>query len=288
MVFESFAVHGIFKIMKCVGKLALGLAVGLVFSAGAQSNDVAVASADNPYTAIAVRNVFGLNPIVASDEPVGDPPPKIMLTGIMSMVGNLQALFKVAGTGKPDGPKDQSYILSEGQRQDDIEVVSINDHANVVTFNNHGTVQEIPLANAPKSALSEPSGPSGPAFGRRGITGSRGRFGGEGADEANNSRHSPPGRPNRGSGMGANQNPSGSGTGGGLNLQSMQSSQTPSSIYNPQQNMPALTPEETAAYIEVQRQAYQSDPNPMNQRIANLLPPTKYSPTPAGPAGNPE
>ena len=105
MVFESFAVHGIFKLMKCVGKLALGLAVGLVFSAGAQSNDVVAVSADNPYTAIVVRNIFGLNPIVASDEPVGDPPPKIMLTGIMSTVENSQALFKVAGTGKPDGPK---------------------------------------------------------------------------------------------------------------------------------------------------------------------------------------
>jgi hypothetical protein len=275
------------EIMKCVGKMAIWLAVMLVSSAGAQTKNVAVASADNPYALIAARNIFCLNPAPTNDF-VGDPPPKITLTGIMSAMGNLQALYKVAGTGKPGDPaKDQSYILSEGQREDDIEVVEINDKANLVTFNNHGTVQEIPLANAPKSALSGPGGPGGPVSGRPGLPGPRGRRnGGEGGYEPGNNYSSGggAGRPNRGMGNNANQNPNmsaaggGPVTGGGLTLQSMQSAQTAGRIYVPQQNMPDLSPEETAAYIEVQRQAYQNDPNPLNQRMANLLPPTKFSP----------
>ena len=64
----------------------------------------------------------------------------------MSIFGQLQVLFKVAGTAKPGQPaKDDSYILSEGQRQDEIEVIHIDEKASLVTFNNHGTVQEIPL-----------------------------------------------------------------------------------------------------------------------------------------------
>ena len=73
----------------------------------------------------------------------------------MSIFGQLQVLFKVAGTAKPGQPaKDEFYILSEGQRQDEIEVIHIDEKASLVTFNNHGTVQEIPLANAP--AVSTP------------------------------------------------------------------------------------------------------------------------------------
>jgi hypothetical protein len=284
MVFESFAGHGIFKIMKCVGKIAIGLAGVLVLSAGAQTNNVAAASADNPYVLIAARNIFSLNPAPTNDVPVGDPPPKITLNGIMSTLGNLQALYKVAGTGKPGEPaKDQSYILSEGQREDDIEVMQINDKANLVTFNNHGTVQEIPLANAPKGALSAPGGSGGPVSGRpTGLPRSRGgRFGGEGGNEmGNNYSNGGAGRPIRGMGNNPNQNPNMSTAGGGLTLQSMQSSQTRSSIYNPQQDLNnSMTPEQTAALIEIQRQAYQSDPNPLNQRMANLLPPTKFTPT---------
>jgi hypothetical protein len=39
--------------------------------------------------------------------------------------------------------------MAEKERQDDIEVVKIDDKASMVTFNNHGIEQEIPLANAP-------------------------------------------------------------------------------------------------------------------------------------------
>jgi hypothetical protein len=101
----------------------------------------------NPYAQVVARNIFGLNPPVAADQdptPV-EPPVKITPNGIMSIFGQLQVLFKVAG--KTPG-KEDSYILSEGQRQDDIEVTKIDEKNSVVTFNNHGLVQILPLAAA--------------------------------------------------------------------------------------------------------------------------------------------
>ena len=144
--------------MNRTGKIALWLAGGLALNAGARADTIV--SADNPYTPVVARNIFGLNPVQATDAAPVDPPPKITLTGIMSISGKAQVLFKAAGTGKPGQPaKDQFYILSLGQRQDDIEVTRINEKAELVTFNNHGTVQEIPLASTPALTATPTPGP---------------------------------------------------------------------------------------------------------------------------------
>ena len=122
----------------------------------------------NPYAPIAERNVFGLlpiptNPPVENTAPAGLP--KITLNGIQNIFGKMQAIFKVAAAagaprpmaappGQPGQPapqppnKDQSYMLAEGERQDDIEVVKINEAEATVTFNNHGTVQTLTLQAA--------------------------------------------------------------------------------------------------------------------------------------------
>ena len=78
----------------------------------------------------------------------------------MGVFGNGQVLFKVAPAAAKPGPpaKDEYYILSEGQRQDDIEVLKIDDKKSLVTFDNHGFTQELPLANTPASG-----GSGGPA-----------------------------------------------------------------------------------------------------------------------------
>jgi hypothetical protein len=120
---------------------------------------------DAPYTPIVARNMFALVPIppaVTNDPSINsDPPPKITANGIMTIFGRDQALFKVATKAKTGQPaKDDTYVLAEGERQDDIEVVKI-DHLNgLITFNNHGTVQELPLVVAKDGA-----GPAGPAAG---------------------------------------------------------------------------------------------------------------------------
>jgi hypothetical protein len=150
VVFEFKPVGYIFWLMKRVGKIVIYLASGLAFNASLQAGDVLLPN--NPYTPIVAHNMFGLNPpqTAAASADV-NPPPKITPTGIMTIFGSRQVLFTVDGAGKPgQSPgKSGSYILSEGQRQDDIEVTRINEKSGVVTFNNHGVVQEIPLTKAP-------------------------------------------------------------------------------------------------------------------------------------------
>ncbi len=120
----------------------------------------------NPYTPIIVRNIFSLVPMPTNPPPDVkplDPPSKITPNGIMSLFGQLQVLFKVAQPAKPGKPaQDQSYVMSEGERQDDIEVTKIDEQAGMITFNNHGVIQELPLTAAPN--LSTPAAPA-PQFG---------------------------------------------------------------------------------------------------------------------------
>jgi hypothetical protein len=133
-------------------KIAMCLAGGLVLAAAAP--------AANPYAAIVERNVFGLNPpkpVDIAPHAPSTPPPKIKVNGIMGYFGHWRVLFKVAvppEQGKP--AKEDSYVLSEGQRQDDVEVTRIDEKSGVITFNNHGTVQEIPLADTPKTSAPPP------------------------------------------------------------------------------------------------------------------------------------
>ena len=174
--------------MKRVGKIAIYLASGLALSASLQADDVLLPN--NPYAPIVAHNMFGLNPAQAAGATAdANPPPKITPTGIMTIFGSRQALFTVDAVSKPGQPpgKGGSYILSEGQRQDDIEVTRINEKSGVVTFNNHGVVQEIPLTKAPTIATStmpmpiavnsSPTAPPAASFGNNSGGGNSGRFG---------------------------------------------------------------------------------------------------------------
>jgi hypothetical protein len=257
--------------MKRVGKIAIWLATGLVLSAGARADSVA--SAGNPYTPIVARNVFGLNPASAETAP-SDPPPKITANGIMSVFGKLQVLFKVAGTGKPGQPaKDRSYILSEGQRQDDIEVLQIDDKTNLVTFNNHGTVQEIPLANAP-AVTGSGGGQGGGQVSRANFSGPMGgSTGGTGGNViGNSSGGGGVGRHNRGLGNNANQNPNPAAIPmeGGSALQSIPTRDGNSGQQQPQNAQVTVTPEEQIINMEIQRTLWQAKGNP----AASIIPPT--------------
>ena len=200
--------------MKRLGKIAICLASGLVLSAGARADDVVLPN--NPYAPAVVRNVFGLNPPQPVDLNVApaDPPPKITPNGIMSILGQLQVLFKVAVPAKAGQPaKDESYILSEGQRQDEIEVIKIDEKNSQVTFNNHGTVQELGLAKA--------NAPAVPAIQGAGDNSGRGRLGGRpGGGGCGAAR-------NRGSGNDANQNPNIPPSAGNSGQQQPQNTMTP-------------------------------------------------------------
>lgn len=138
--------------MKHFLKSAICLAVALALNANARADDIALSG--NPYTMVVERNVFGLvsPPPPDTTPPPAAPPVRITPNGITDILGQVQVLFKVSGSAPG---KEDSYILSEGQGQDDIEVVKIDEKKGVVTFNNHGLTQEIPLSAA--SAGSAPA-----------------------------------------------------------------------------------------------------------------------------------
>lgn len=120
--------------MRHGGKILLWVMCGLALSSGAFAID-----ADKPYAAIVDRNVFKLNPIPpanpADSATNNAPPPDLTLAGITTIFGNKRAIIKAAPKGPPKPgvpPENESYILAEGQREGDIEVLQIDERAGVV------------------------------------------------------------------------------------------------------------------------------------------------------------
>jgi hypothetical protein len=255
----------------------LAVAVMVLLSANAWSQDSASGlsgdTADKPYATIVARNVFGLLPIPPPDTnppaPPVDPPPKITLNGIMTIFGRVQALYKVANKPKPGQPaKEDSYVLGEGERQDDIEVTKIDLPDRKVTFNNHGTLQDIDLTDAGKSGGSGP-GPGGGGGGgmppnlRPGLMspGERAAMLRQRASNPGNPYAYQNGAPNANANADANQNNS------AMNLNT---GTTINNVYHPENEPNDLTPEQKVVLIEAQRMKYLQEGNGM----ANLLPPT--------------
>jgi hypothetical protein len=256
------------------GKIAVCLAGGLALNAGLRAADPASANNSllgNPYATIAARNIFALNP-PTPPAPPEDPEknlPKITPTGIQSFFGQSKVLFKVAAGTAARGrqpAKEEFYILSQGQREDDIEVIRIDEKNSLVTFDNHGTTQQLPLASAAESGAfaSSSPGPGNPGMmrGRRGGGGSSGPAGftqfGAG-----------PGGNNGGMGNGAAGFNSGAGNGanGGIELGS---SARPGGNYQPMQDNPAPSAESQVILMEYNRLVAQQKGDPQ----AVLIPPT--------------
>jgi len=105
-----------------------------------------VASADSRYAPIVERNVFGLKPIPPPGPPGEEkaPPSNITLTGIITLGGKRALMTTPPSGGKPGASAiPQYYILREGERQGDIEVVSIDEVNFVVKVKNAGQEQSL-------------------------------------------------------------------------------------------------------------------------------------------------
>lgn len=115
--------------------VAIGVASTVVVTA-------ATAEGQGPYQQIAERNVFRLSEPVVSVIVPQPPPivlPKITLTGITTILGRRIVFLTVAGTRPHQAA--ESFMLSEGQGLNEIEVRSIDERAGVVTVLNHGQSQ---------------------------------------------------------------------------------------------------------------------------------------------------
>jgi len=126
---------------------------------------VAGATAGNPYEGIVERNVFSLKP----PPPPGPAPTatspavKMTLTGITTILGKKQALLcaQVPPLGPTQPAKQESYILAEGQRDGDIEVVSIDENAGVVKITNRGSPETLDFVNNGAKIVNTGPGPAG-------------------------------------------------------------------------------------------------------------------------------
>lgn len=132
------------------GGKTLILAVTSTFLLIAGAEAIAPHTAGNPYDGIMDRNLFGLKPPTALLPPpdLKQPPPDIKLSGITTILGKPRALLKAQIAARPPQPaKEEFYILTEGQRDGDIEVLTIDDKAGTVKVDNHGVIQTLDFAN---------------------------------------------------------------------------------------------------------------------------------------------
>ncbi len=137
---DALTVSSRMMIAWVLGGVVLGPMVGF---AGA-------ASSIDPYHEIAARNVFGLRPPPARVEPPPAPLPQVVLTGITTILGNKRALLKIRFPAQPSRPaKEESCILTEGQRDGPVEVLAINEKTAQVKLDNSGTVCVITFEKLP-------------------------------------------------------------------------------------------------------------------------------------------
>jgi hypothetical protein len=255
----------------CLMKLRVCL---LLLLAGVVTGSRVHAAADNPYGTITQRNVFALVPIPTNAPDPGpppEPPPKITPNGIMNVFGKVQAMFKAPLPSKPGQPAtDKAYVLCAGEREDDIEVVKIDEQNSVITFNNHGQTQELPLVAGNASAGSAPPPvaipgmpvppPAGvpaanPAGGNPSqLIGFGGRFGRNRPNPSASPRGSP------GGGLGG-------GNSGGMNPSSEVNDK---GIYQPSTADDGISPEARILMMEANRARLLDAGSP----VASLIPPT--------------
>jgi hypothetical protein len=134
-------------VMKHLRQMAVCLVIGVAGCTLVRAADI------HSYATIPARNVFGLVPIPPPICDCAPPPavlpPKITVDGLMTVFGRPQALFKTM-TQKDSldrKSREDVYVLSEGEQEDEIQVVHIDMATQMVTFDNKGTLQQIPLAN---------------------------------------------------------------------------------------------------------------------------------------------
>src|SRR6266481_118309 len=135
--------------------------VVFLFAATAFANNT-----ENPYQGIVDRNVFGLRPPPPppSNEPPKPPIPAINLTGITTILGKKMAFMTVQLPTKPGEqakPGPTSFMLCEGERDGDIEVVSIDEVAGTVKVNDCGTITNVAFGKLPSTPAPTMAGAPG-------------------------------------------------------------------------------------------------------------------------------
>lgn len=239
--------------------------VGIVCAAFLVQEAGAV-NADNPFQSIVDRNVFGLKPPPpppAPPEPPKPPLPPIALTGIMTGIGKKRALLEGVMPAKPpEPPKKSFYTLAEGEQQDEVKILKIDEKANMVELSLMGVVTNLTF-----SAKTPPPAPPGaPGQPIPGIP-SPVNTGVNPAAIPGNFNRTLPNRQMR------TGNPAGAATPQAYSPTGVQSGQTPEDNHN--SLVQSLSSEEYAFVLEAERERTKNDV--LNGTLAPI-PPTLYTP----------
>jgi hypothetical protein len=90
--------------------------------------------------------------------------PKVILTGLTTILGYNIALLKVQYPAKPGEPaKEQSLTLKQGERDGEIEVVDIDIPKETVQVNNSGTLMPVTFDKLPPTPAPAPAPAPGAA-----------------------------------------------------------------------------------------------------------------------------
>jgi hypothetical protein len=121
------------------------------------------------YQIITRRNAFGLReltpPTPMEPAPAAERP-RIMLTGITTILGDKRALLQsIPPPGKPGEPKTsaQFLIMTEGESIDGLQIIQVDARAGVVVVNNSGVTQALKLQELSDNAGLNPCPPPPPA-----------------------------------------------------------------------------------------------------------------------------
>ena len=108
------------------------------------SRAATLGSRDRPYGNIPAKNVFRLKSPAPSKLALPPQPPTITVQGVTTIPGYPYVLCKVMLPAKPPEPaREIAYVLREGEREGEIEVLEINAHTGTVMFDNHGVQQRL-------------------------------------------------------------------------------------------------------------------------------------------------
>jgi hypothetical protein len=116
----------------------------------------AVPADDNPFRGIIDRNAFNLAPLPPPPDPAASnpPPSNIKLTGIVKIFDKKEAMLLVQDPG-PGQKTPESYILGEGERQEQVEVLEIDEQAGSVKLKNAGVLATLTFE---KDGVKAPGG----------------------------------------------------------------------------------------------------------------------------------
>lgn len=112
---------------------------------------MAIPEPGSRYQLIPDRNLFRLKEPPAVQQTNVEPPaalPKLYLTGITTILRNKLAFFSVQFPAKAGQPaREESLTLSEGQRDEGIELLAVDVNARAVKVNNSGTEMSLNFEN---------------------------------------------------------------------------------------------------------------------------------------------